>query len=150
MKTTTLIPALAVALLALVFAGCSTVSSRIKEKAAVFDTLTPEEQASIRQGSVGLDYTIDMVYMALGKPDHVKEKVTSDGADTTWIYNNYYQEYAGTHFVGYRRHMTYDARSKRWIAYYVPIHEPVYRTRIEEMARVQFKSGKVIAIEQPK
>ncbi|OAM88454.1 hypothetical protein OH491_10780 [Termitidicoccus mucosus] len=150
MKITTLIPALAVALLALVFAGCSTIGSRIKEKAAVFDTLTPEEQASIRQGSVGLDYTIDMVYMALGKPDHVTEKVTSGGADTTWIYNNYYQEYAGTHFVGYRRHMTYDAQSKRWIAYYVPIHEPVYRTRIEEIARVQFKDGKVIAIEQPK
>ena len=99
---------------------------------------------------VGLDYTIDMVHMAPGKPDHVTEKVTSGGADTTWIYNNYYQEYAGTHFVGYRRHMSYDPQSKRWLAFYTPIHEPVYRTRIEEMIRVQFKNGKVIAIEQPK
>ncbi len=148
MKPTSLFILVIAAMLA--FAGCSTVDSRIKERAAIFDQLKPEDQASIRKGMVELDYTTDMVYMAFGKPDNVQEKVTPEGAKTTWIYNNYYQEYAGTHFVGYRRHMTYDAQAKRWIAYYVPIHEPVYRTRIEEIARVQFENGKVVSIEQPK
>ncbi|WP_152032595.1 hypothetical protein [Ereboglobus luteus] len=133
---------------ALVMAGCSTVDSRIKEKQSVFDSLTPTEQANVRQGIIGVGYTPDMVYMAMGKADKVKSRVTPKGTVTTWIYNQYYQEYMGRRFVGYRRDMYYDSRAKVWRVYYTPVSEAVYRDRVEEIGRVVFRDDKVESIEQ--
>ena len=131
-------------------AGCSTVQSRIEEKAAVFNALSPEQQARIQQGLVDVGYTQDMVYIAMGKADRVKERASEGGTETVWIYNSYYQEYEGSHFVGYRRSVYYDPRIKAYRVYYTPVHTDVYRDRVEEVARIVFKDGKVSAIEQVK
>lgn len=132
----------------LVLAGCSTVKSRIKEKQAVFDSLAPVEQANIQQGVVEIGYTQDMVYMAMGRPDKVRDRATARGTQTIWIYNQYYQEFMGNRHVGYRRDMYYDARAKVWRVYYTPVSEAVYRDRVEEVGRVVFQNGKVESIEQ--
>ncbi len=147
MKLSPLILAAALALLA---AGCSTVKSRIEEKAAVFNSLDPQAQSKLRQGMIDIGYTGDMVYIAMGRPDQTKEMRTNDGVETTWIYNEYWQEYEGTRFVGYRRHVYYDPTVRAYRYYYEPVHADIYRDRVEQKTRVLFKNGKVAAIEQLK
>jgi hypothetical protein len=137
-------------LMALVLAGCSTVQSRIEEKADVFNALPPETQARIRQGLIDVGYTPDMVYIAMGKPDRMRERSNAEGVESVWIYNTYYQEYQGSHFVGYRRHVYFDPRIKAYRVYYEPVRADVYRDRTEEVARVVFRDGKVVSIEQMK
>ncbi|MDF9826642.1 hypothetical protein M2447_000724 [Ereboglobus sp. PH5-10] len=142
------ISVLTILVAALVMAGCSTVDSRIKEKQPVFDSLTPTEQANVRQGIIEVGYTPDMVYMAMGKADKVTSRATAKGTVTTWIYNQYYKEYMGRRFVGHRRDMYYDSRAKVWRVYYTPVSEAVYRDRMEEIGRIVFRDGKVESIEQ--
>jgi len=141
---------LLICLAALVLAGCSTVQSRIEEKSAVFNALPAETQAKIQQGLVDVGYTPDMVYIAIGNADKVIERSTGDGNETVWIYNNYYQEYEGSRFAGYRRSVYYDNRIKAYRVFYEPVRAEIYRDRVEEVARVVFKNGKVASIEQVK
>lgn len=136
--------------MALVLAGCSTVQSRIEEKSAVFNALPSETQSRIQQGLVDVGYTQDMVYIAMGKADRVMERATESGVETVWIYNNYYQQYEGSAFAGYRRTVYYDQRIKAYRVYYEPIRTDFYSERTEEVARVVFKDGKVASIEQVK
>lgn len=138
------------ALAVLGLAGCSTVRSRIQEKQHVFNTLDPQTQAKIQQGLVDLGYTTDMVYMAMGRPDETRDQVTNQGHETTWIYNNYWQQYEGSRLVGYRRHVYYDQIARAYRVYYYPIRQEIYSERTEERTRVIFKDGRVAAIEQAK
>jgi hypothetical protein len=137
-------------LAALVLAGCSTVESRIEEKAAVFNALPAETQSRIQQGLVDVGYTQDMVYIAMGRADRVVERASAAGTETVWIYNNYYQDYQGTQFVGYQRAIYFDHRIKAYRVYYQPVRADIYADRTEEVARIVFKDGKVTSIEQLK
>jgi hypothetical protein len=141
---------LLICLVALVLSGCSTVQSRIEEKSAVFNALPAETQSRIQQGLVDVGYTPDMVYIAMGNADKVIERSTTDGNETVWIYNSYYQEYEGSRFAGYRRSVYYDNRIKAYRVFYEPVRADIYSDRVEEVARVVFKNGKVASIEQVK
>ena len=128
--------------------GCTTINSRIEEKAAIFNALPPEAQARIRQGLIDVGFTPDMVYIAMGKPDNIRESTTADGNETIWVYNNYYREYEGSQFVGYRRQVYFDQRAKAYRVFYEPVHADFYRDEVEETARVVFRNGQVAVIEQ--
>lgn len=141
---------LTLALLLAGLVGCSTVHTRIEEKAAVFNSLDPQIQARIRQGLIDVGYTEDMVYIAMGKPDEVRQHTTSKGDQTTWIYNAYWQEYEGTRMVGYRRRVYFDPVARAYRVFYEPVRADVYSDRTEERTRVVFKDGKVASIEQVK
>jgi outer membrane protein assembly factor BamE (lipoprotein component of BamABCDE complex) len=136
--------------LAALMSGCSTVSSRIEEKSAVFNSLDPQTQNRLKQSLVNVGDTPDMVYIALGRPDRTRERNSAKGNDQTWIYSTYSQEYEGSHFVGYRRQAYFDPRVNAWRIYYQPLRADVYRDRIEEYMRVVFHDGKVTTIEQAK
>ena len=91
-----------------------------------------------------------MVYIALGAPDEKREKVTKDGASTTWVYNAYWQEYRGEVVTGYRRYTVYDKERKVYRVYYEPVRQSVYTPHVEERMRVQFENGAVESIEEAK
>lgn len=141
---------LAALLLALTLGGCSTIDSRIREKQAVFNRLSPSVQAKLRQGIVEVGYTPDMVYIALGAPDERHEKITDKGEQTLWIYKTYYEQYEGMVHVGYRRVVFYDPGTRTYHIYYEPVSEPVYSEHEEDNIRVTFVNGKVTVIEQNK
>ena len=134
----------------LALTGCSTVKSRIEEKQALFNSLDPQAQARIRQGLIDVGYTTDMVYIALGKPDEVKERTTGEGNETTWIYNAYWQEYEGSRMVGYHRRIYYDRVARAYRVFYEPVRAEFYSDHVEERTRVNFRDGHVTAIEQVK
>ena len=79
------------ALVACAFAGCETTSgpsARIQEKATVFGTLTPYQQANVQKGVIEVGDTPDMVYIALGQPS---KRTTPDAADNElWTYEKYF------------------------------------------------------------
>ena len=68
-------------------AGCDTTATRIQEKAAVFSELNPAVQAGIRRGDVGRDFSPELTYMALGKPNLIES--SADGREVTWTYMAY-------------------------------------------------------------
>lgn len=137
-------------LLALLFAGCSTIDSRIREKSAAFGALDAPTQDKIRLGRVEVGFTTDLVYIALGTPDERTTKTSSSGTDETWIYNSYHQDYLGSAHSGYRRYVVIDPRTKQAVVFYEPVYTQVYQDRIEERIRIAFKAGKVDSIEQVK
>lgn len=132
--------------------GCQTVDSRIKEKPTVFASVDKETQEKIKQGIIGIGYTEDMVYLALGQPDQIREAVTANSRTLVWIYNSYTTHYDGIYGMGYG----YYSRNPyyypypyyyRPYAYYYPAFTPSY-TEKEERIRVTFSAGKVTAIDQ--
>lgn len=89
MKTNALLAPFAMLAL-LVGAGCgSSRSTRITEKAAVFEALPPEQRQMIQDGQIEAGFTADMVYIAMGQPTRrVAEEL--DGAQVeAWTYENY-------------------------------------------------------------
>jgi hypothetical protein len=127
--------------------GCQTVQSRIEEKPDVFAKLDPETQAKIKQGIIGIGYTEDMVYLAVGAPDQIRESVTTTGRTLTWIYNDYIAHYDSMYMMGYYGYPYYRYRPYGYYYYPPPLYAPYY-TEKEERIRVTFSDGKVTAIDQ--
>lgn len=140
----------ALALLAAVFAGCSTFESRSREKAATFASLSPAEREKLKHGVIELGNTPDMVYIALGHPDERHESTNAQRRRTVWVYNSYFQDYEGSFHTGYRRFVVYDPIRKRYNVFFEPTYTDVYSEHEEERIRITFENGHVIAIEQPK
>ncbi len=137
-------------LAALVLAGCNTVSSRIRQKEAVFASLPATEQARLRKGEVAIGDTPDMVYIALGAPDRHVERTTADASGAEWIYDQYVRSYEGTRMVGYRRVVAVDPHTGRRFIYHEPAFADVYRERTEDRLRIVFTNGRVATIEELK
>ncbi len=138
----------------LLLGACSTISTRINEKAPLFYSLDPNTRAKIAHGDIDLGFTPDMVYIALGAPDVKRQSVSTTGQTEQWIYRSYYDDdyvgagWAGPGFYGYHR-------------WYAPYHgfyrfywEPMYwggaygRGIPEDDIRVTFQNGRVIMIDQ--
>lgn len=146
-----LIALAAVGALAVLFpTGCSTFHSRSQEKSEVYNALDSNTQQRLKKGEIAIGDTADLVYIALGNPDERKSTVTAAGEKLTWIYNVYWQEYAGTVHTGYRRIVIYDPQNKRYLVYYEPVHTDVYRERVDERIRVEMLNGRVTSVEQTK
>jgi outer membrane protein assembly factor BamE (lipoprotein component of BamABCDE complex) len=137
-------------LLALLFAGCSTIDSRIKEKSSTFAVLDAPTQDKIRLGRVEVGFSTDLVYIALGSPDERISKTSAGSTDETWIYNSYHQDYLGSAHTGYRRYVVIDPKTRQPMVFFEPVYTPIYQDRVEERIRIAFKADKVESIEQVK
>jgi hypothetical protein len=138
-------------LMALLFlAGCSTIDKRIQEKSALFNGLDAPTQEQLRKGIVEIGYSPDMVYIALGKPDGIRDRVSADGRELIWTYTSYTQDYAGTGVVGHRRRVLYDPVLKRSYLYWEPVVSDFYHTRVDDRIRITFRDGLVTVIEETK
>lgn len=133
-----------------VLAGCSTIDNRIQEKSDVFAKLDPVTQSKLKQGIIDLGFTPDMVYIALGKPDEIRERTGDGGHKTVWKYNTYYERYEGTVHAGYRRFVYWDPQIRAYRIYYEPVYANLYSAQKETCIRVTFRDDKVAAIEQTK
>ncbi len=87
MKSAVLLVLIAVLALAGCLAGSGT-RARIKEKTAAYAALTAAQQAKVAEGVVEVGFTMDMVYMALGRAHQVQESNLPEGRETIWTYRN--------------------------------------------------------------
>lgn len=127
--------------------GCNTFESRAREKSQVYQSLPADTQDRLQRGRISLGDSQDMVYIALGYPDEVREVTTPQGMSTLWIYRSYWQEYEGTAWVGYRR-MIVPVRGGRYAVIHEPVATDVYRTHVDEAIRVTFERGVVAGVDQ--
>lgn len=81
---------LALALTALAGGGCTTTpqAERAAERAATFVRLPAAQQADVSRGLVDQGYSLEMVYIALGRPDSIE--ASADGNECRWTYRNFY------------------------------------------------------------
>jgi len=123
----------------------STPQSRIASHPGVFDRLTPEEQAMVRQGRVGIGMDPGAVKLALGDPDRVTLETTAKGQSEVWHYQQtvYYDGdfvYPGPYWYHRRPY---------WGTYWGPgpwaFDGPA---AVYDHFRVVFRDGKVVSIHQ--
>lgn len=127
--------------------GCSTFNSRAQEKAAAYNSLTPQTQQRLEKGKITIGDTPDMVFIALDNPDAKRDITTASGAETVWIYKTYWEDYADTGWIGWHRY--YEPRmSGAYAIYHEQVPLALDRTRVADVIRITFKDGKVISVDQ--
>ena len=78
---------LACAAVVLMFTGCQSIDSRIKEHANTFSQLSATDQERIRTGQIKRGDTPDLVLIALGEPHQKNEITVSNGSKReSWRY----------------------------------------------------------------
>ncbi len=86
--------------LALLVTACATdggVSARKQEKSGVYATCRPWQKEFIDKGVIAKEFSPDMVYIAMGKPDKVETKDFPDGRAEMWIYTHVYPSVDAIH-----------------------------------------------------
>ncbi len=138
----------AAAVATMVLGGCDTFESRAREKSAVYQSLPPATQDRLQRGRISIGDSQDMVYIALGYPDEVRDVTTAQGAQSIWIYRTYWQQYEGSAWVGWHRQIIPMGNGRGYYIVHEPVRTDVYRTRVDEVIRVTFVNGAVSAVEQ--
>lgn len=148
MTRSTLLVSVAAIAAALALSGCDTFASRAHEKAAVYQSLPPATQQRLHRGQISVGDSKDMVYIALGYPDEVRQMATAQGVQTVWIYRTYWQQYEGSEWVGWHRTIVPMANGRGYYVVHEPVTEDVYSTHADEVIRVTFVNGVVAAVQQ--
>lgn len=124
----------------LLVSACSTPQSRIDGNPDAFSKLTPEQQALVKQGKVGIGFDETAVKLALGNPDRISERTDTNGKSTVWRYVEYESDSGVALYRGFYHYA------------YAPIYYPFYTDysarRERDTLRVVFAEGKVTTIEQ--
>jgi hypothetical protein len=84
-----LIHSLLLPLMLLVVAGCATPETRIRNNPELFASFSPEVQTKVRQGHIAIGFNPDAVRMALGAPDRIAQRITTNHVTEVWSYDSY-------------------------------------------------------------
>lgn len=71
-----------------VLSGCATVDSRIAKNRAEYETWPLAVREKVVAGQIDLGFTAQQVAVALGEPDRVFTRTTSDGTSRVWSYRD--------------------------------------------------------------
>jgi hypothetical protein len=128
-------------------AGCSTIDSRINQYPDTFAQLTPQQQALVRAGQVGLGFDMTTVKIALGDPDRVVVRTDASGDVQIWHYGEY-AYYNGVYLWagdGYRRRAWWGGGG-----WWGPGPGPYWDTPVQafDRFRVEFRNGRVVSIQR--
>jgi hypothetical protein len=145
--------------------GCSTTETRISERPQVFQSLSPNDQALVRQGRIREGMTQDAVYIAWGAPNQRGFGSGGGRPIETWIYNSttsgdFYPPYVGYGYGGYGAyafrggfHRHHGGHFRGGVGFfgggYYPFYDPFYYRGSEIISyperTVSFRNGRVIA-----
>ncbi|HWL14197.1 MAG TPA: hypothetical protein VNR00_01250 [Opitutus sp.] len=124
--------------LALAWAGCSTVDSRLKKHESAFNSWPADVQQKVRSGQIDLGFTPEMVQVALGDPSRVFTRTTQNGNAEVWVYPEKGPKFSFGVGVG-------SMRGSTGVGGGVTVGDT---WRDEEALRVVFEGGRVSAIER--
>lgn len=146
--------------LPLLFAGCTTIDTRIQERQAAFQSMSPADQALVQNGRIREGMSRDAVYIAWGPPSTRAPGRNRGQIVESWIYDataagDYYPHpfyYGGRygHGLGYGYFGGHRHRFRRhW--YYDPFYDPFFYNsanivRYPERI-VSFQNGRVISFQ---
>jgi hypothetical protein len=134
--------ALCLASVALLAACSSTPDSRIAKNQPAFAGYPAAVQQKIRAGEVDVGFTPDMVRLALGEPTRQFNRQTEGGKSEVWVYHDNGPRFSFGVGIGgaVGRHSSAGVGLSTSSGGYDP----------EEKMRVEFRDGKVTAIEYVK
>jgi hypothetical protein len=133
--------ALVLILTAFLSACASTPSSRVADHRAEFDGYPPDVRVKILEGNVDLGFTPRMVRLALGEPTRVFNRQSEAGTSEIWSYHSNSPRFSfGVGFGSYGRHSGTSVGVGTSTGGYDP----------EERMRVEFRDGKVTAVDYVK
>lgn len=133
--------ALALALLALIFAGCSTPQSRIEKNRAAYERFPAAVQEKVRAGQIDIGFTPEMVVIALGEPTRKATRKTEAGDAEVWIYHDNSPQFSfGFGMAGGGGRTAVGGGIDLTTGGYDP----------DEKVRVEFRDGKVTAVDYRK
>ncbi len=122
--------------------SCSTTESRIAKQPDLFNRLTPAQQQMIREGRVDIGFDMDMVKLALGDPDRVRERIDANGKSEVWSYVSYEGSDGVLLYRGWYH--------RGWGSPYYPYYMNVPGRRERARDEVVFRDGRVVSIDQEK
>ena len=141
------------------FTGCTTIDTRIAERQAAFQAMSPRDQALVQQGRITEGMSRDAVYIAWGPPSMRVPGRNRGRIVETWIYDAtaagdypgpfYYGHrygygagygYFGSYRHHFRRHLFYDPWYDPFFYHHANIVRYPERT-------VSFQNGRVIAFQ---
>jgi hypothetical protein len=120
--------------------ACSTPETRIAKQPELFNRLTPEQQQLIKEGRVGIGFDTEMVKLALGDPDRVRERIDASGRSEVWSYMTYESNDGVLLYRGWYH--------RGWGSPYYPYYMTVPGRRERSRDEVVFRDGKVVSVEQ--
>ncbi len=122
--------------------GCaSTVQSRIAQNPQLYENLSATHKALVTRGKITEGMTRDAVHLAWGRPDSVKTSSSGGRVTETWLYTNFYPEYAGYHGYGWG-HFGYPYYGYGYHhGYYCPGPSVYYRSYVA--GKVSFSGNRV-------
>jgi hypothetical protein len=133
----------------LVLAGCSTPETRIRQNPAAFDRATPAQQELIKQGKVAIGFDETLVQLALGVPDRITERTSTEGKSVTWHYVEYENNDGMILYSGwYHRGYGYWGWGGPYGPY--PYYADFLNRRARDHFKVVFRDGRVVIIEEEK
>src|SRR6202035_5886676 len=92
---------LGIAASAIILAGCSTTDTRISDHPEMFNSLSPSDQALVKEGKIRVGMLQNAVWLAWGAPEQ-KAMGAMRGRETeTWIYVTYTSAYPYGYPYGY-------------------------------------------------
>ncbi len=122
---------------AVIFSGCSTVSSRIAANPETFNRLPAGERALVQQGEIRERMAGQSVFLAWGKPDTVCRGSAAGHGYETWIYLAY-NSYPGLDYG-------YGPGCFRGNWNYYPVYQLNYPAWGYPYRLATFVNGKVVA-----
>ena len=133
---------------AVLLTGC-TAENRISQNPAIYQGLSPSDQALVSQAKIREGMTEGAVYLAWGSPDQRMVGRARGKAAETWIYMSAYHVSPGFGFYGgggYLRHRGH--YGYRHYGYYDPFYDPFFYSRLERVEypsrTVSFQGGRVV------
>ncbi len=122
-------------------AACATTESRVSSHQAAFATWPADVQEKVRAGRVGVGFTQEMVQVALGEADRKSTRTTAAGTDEVWAYFDHRPKFSFGLGLGAASGST---------AYGGGVVVGDSGFRDDEVMRVIFEGGRVVAIETRK
>ena len=153
---------LGLAAVGLSLTSCETLDNRISEHQDIYNTLSPRDQALVRQGQIRSGMPMNAVWLAWGSPN-VKTAGEMRGHHTeTWIYtvsryagygSAYYPYYGyGPGFYG-GVGIAHFHHGHRFLFYGDPFYDPFYYSYLEPSITVPYRTvtfvnGRVMSFNQ--
>ena len=130
----------------LLLAGCATPERRIQQNQELFDSFPIATQARIRGGQIDLNFSPDMVRIALGEPQRKLVRRSAEGDAEIWLYLDLVRHYE-------RQRADIDGVSSSGPGGLRSVGGSAWINVMQERefvrTRVEFRNGAVTAIEEP-
>ncbi len=139
---------------ALVFAGCATTESRISDHPEIFNSLSPSDQALVKEGKIRAGMPQNAVWVAWGSPEQKAVGNMRGRSTETWIYITYatapyggygypYGPYGHGHGFGYGFGSVALVRAhhhRSFVFFGDPFYDPFYYSYIPPSIPVPYKT----------